>query len=164
MECLCGMRLQSFLTNGCFVYPCNAGYGEGETGIGKQGGVEVLARAGSGEVETGRVRLGGGNGEGEGGNGKEETENGANGRGRRRGKRIGDFTDGHDEMPGWTCGMTGWNEVTEFSVFVFPVQRRVPQLVVNIGGCLLNNNCIIQAIFTKKTAIRKSVRHRIIHK
>ena len=21
MECLCGMRLQSFLTNGCFVYP-----------------------------------------------------------------------------------------------------------------------------------------------
>ena len=43
--------------------------------------------------------------------------------------RIGDFTDGHDEMPGWTCGMTGWNEVTEFSVFVFPVQRRVPQLV-----------------------------------
>ena len=26
MECLCGMRLQSFLTNGYFVYPCNAGY------------------------------------------------------------------------------------------------------------------------------------------
>ena len=25
---------------------------------------------------------------------------GAMGRGRRRGKRIGDFTDGHDEMPG----------------------------------------------------------------
>ena len=26
MECLGGMRLQSFLTNGYFVYPCNAGY------------------------------------------------------------------------------------------------------------------------------------------
>ena len=25
MECLDGMRLQSFLTNGYFVYPCNAG-------------------------------------------------------------------------------------------------------------------------------------------
>ena len=26
MECLGGMRLQSFLTNGYFGYPCNAGY------------------------------------------------------------------------------------------------------------------------------------------
>ena len=26
MEYLCGMILQSFLTNGYFVYPCNAGY------------------------------------------------------------------------------------------------------------------------------------------
>ena len=26
MECLCGMRLQRFLTNGYFVYPSNAGY------------------------------------------------------------------------------------------------------------------------------------------
>ena len=26
MECLGGMRLQRFLTNGHFVYPCNAGY------------------------------------------------------------------------------------------------------------------------------------------
>ena len=26
MECLGGMRLQSFVTNGYFVYPCNAGY------------------------------------------------------------------------------------------------------------------------------------------
>ena len=26
MECLGGMSLQSFLTNGYFVYPCNAGY------------------------------------------------------------------------------------------------------------------------------------------
>ena len=39
------------------------GNGEGETGMGKWGVVEVLARAGSGEVETGRVRLGGVNGE-----------------------------------------------------------------------------------------------------
>ena len=48
--------------------------------MGKQGGVEVLARAGSGEGETGRVRLGGGNREGEGGNGKGE---GATGKGRQ---------------------------------------------------------------------------------
>ena len=26
MECLGGMRLQIFLTNGHFIYPCNAGY------------------------------------------------------------------------------------------------------------------------------------------
>ena len=26
MECLGGIRLQSFLTDGYFVYPCNAGY------------------------------------------------------------------------------------------------------------------------------------------
>ena len=26
MECLGGMRLQFFLTNGYFGYPCNAGY------------------------------------------------------------------------------------------------------------------------------------------
>ena len=26
MECVGVMRLQSFLTNGHFVYPCNAGY------------------------------------------------------------------------------------------------------------------------------------------
>ena len=26
MECLGGMGLQSFLTNGHFIYPCNAGY------------------------------------------------------------------------------------------------------------------------------------------
>ena len=93
--------------------------GEGETGMGKWGGVEVLARAGSGEGGTGRVRLGGVNGEG-GGNGKGETRKGANGRGRGSGKRNGDFTDGYGEMPGWTYGMFGWNEVTEFSHFVYP--------------------------------------------
>ena len=37
---------------------------------------------------------------------------GAMGRGRRRGKRRGDFIDGYDEMP-------GWKEVTEFSDFVY---------------------------------------------
>ena len=37
-------------------------------------------------------------GNGEGGNGKEV----GMGRGRRRGKRRGDFTDGYDGMPGWT--------------------------------------------------------------
>ena len=34
----------------------------------------------------------------------------AKGRGRSRGKRRVDFTDGYDEMP-------GWNEVVEFSVY-----------------------------------------------
>ena len=37
-------------------------------------------------------------GNGEGGKGKEV----GMGRGRRRGKRRGDFTDGNDGMPGWT--------------------------------------------------------------
>ena len=39
--------------------------------------------------------------------------------GRRRGKRRGDFTGGYDEMP-------GWNEVTEFSDFVYPCNARYP--------------------------------------
>ena len=40
--------------------------------MGKRGGIEVLARAGSGEGETGRAKLGGGNREGAWGNGKGE--------------------------------------------------------------------------------------------
>ena len=48
--------------------------------MGKRGGVEVLARAGSGEGEKGRVRLGGCNGEEEGGN-----EKGEMGRGQQEG-------------------------------------------------------------------------------
>ena len=40
----------------------------------------------------GRERWGGGNRKG-------ETGKGAKGRGRRRGKRTGDFTDGYDGMP-----------------------------------------------------------------
>ena len=35
-------------------------------------------------------------------------------------KRRGDFTDGYDEMPGWTYGMPWSNEVTVFSDFVYP--------------------------------------------
>ena len=46
------------------------GNGEGETGMGKRGGVKVLARVGSGEGETWRVRLGGGHWEGEGAMGR----------------------------------------------------------------------------------------------
>ena len=101
------------------------GNGEGETWMGKRGGAEVLARAGSGEGETGRVRLGEAMGRERGamrierwldGKRKGETGKGAKGRG-RRGKRRGDFTDGYDEMPGWTYGIAGWNEVTEFSLF-----------------------------------------------
>ena len=98
--------------------------------MGKRGGVEVLARAGNGEGETGRVRLCGGNGEGEGDNGKGEI-----GRGQQEG---GDGEGGKEEMEkkgqeergfhGY-AEMPGWNKVTEFSDFVYPVQRRVPQLV-----------------------------------
>ena len=33
MECLGGMRLQSFLTSGYFVYPCNAGYPSTSIGL-----------------------------------------------------------------------------------------------------------------------------------
>ena len=80
---------------------------------------EVLARVGSMEGETGRVRLEGGNGEGEGSNGKRETGKGAKVRGRRRGKGRGDFTNGHDEMP-------GWNKVTEFSDFAYPCNAGYP--------------------------------------
>ena len=96
--------------------------------MGKRGGIEVLARAGNGEGETGRVKLGGGNREGAWGNGKgemgrEQPEGGdgegGKGEGRRRGIRSGVFTDGYDEMSGWTCGMSGWNEITEFSDFVY---------------------------------------------
>ena len=96
--------------------------------MGKWGGVEVLARAGSGEGETGRVRLGGGNGKGEMGRvatGREDGEGGKM-RGKKRGKRRGDFTDGYDEMPGWTYGIPGWNEVTEFSDFVYPCNAGYP--------------------------------------
>ena len=77
-----------------------------------------------------------GKGDGDGGNEKGEMRRGkrkgetgklAKGRGRTRGKRRGDFTDGY-EMLGWTYGMPVWNEVTEL-FDCSPVQRRVPQLV-----------------------------------
>ena len=51
--------------------------------------------------------------------GKGEMGRGAKGRGRKRDKRRGDFTDGYDEMP-------GWNEVTEFSDFVYPCNAGYP--------------------------------------
>ena len=75
-----------------------------------------------------RVRLGRGNGEGEGGNGKGEMgrgrQEGGDGEvgkrvGEKKGKRRGDFTDGYDEEP-------GWNEVTEFSDFVYPCNAGYP--------------------------------------
>ena len=68
-----------------------------------------------------------GRGDGDGGNGKGEMRRGkrkgemgklAKGRGRTRGKRRGDFTDGY-EMLGWTYGMPVWNEVTELFDFDF---------------------------------------------
>ena len=74
------------------------GCGEGETGRGTVG----KGRLGDGDKVRRRWR--GGNGEGgemgrgQRGGGKEV----GMGRGRRRGKRRGDFTDGYDGMPGWT--------------------------------------------------------------
>ena len=53
------------------------------------------------------------------GNRKAETGKWAKGRGRKRGKRRGDFTDGYDEEP-------GWNEVIEFSDFVYPCNAGYP--------------------------------------
>ena len=86
------------------------GNGEGETGMGKRGGVEVLARVGSGEGETWRVRLGGGNGEGEGGQWEGATGRGKRGSGQmgggEKGARRGNFTDGYEEP--------ARNEVTGF--------------------------------------------------
>ena len=67
-----------------------------------------------------------GRGRGRRGNEKGETGKGATGRGRRGGKRRGDFTDGYDEMHGWTYGMPGQNEVTEFSDFVYPCNAGYP--------------------------------------
>ena len=66
-----------------------------------------------------RGRWGGSNRKGGGEGGKRR-------RGRRRGNMRGDFTDGYDEMPGWTYGMPGWNEVTEFSEFVYPCNAGYP--------------------------------------
>ena len=65
------------------------GNAEGETGMGKRGGVEVLARAGSGEGEMGRVKLGGGMGQWEGGDGEGATGRGRQGRGQRGGEKKG---------------------------------------------------------------------------
>ena len=53
------------------------------------------------------------------GNRKGKTVKWAKGRGRKRGKRRGDFTDGYDEEP-------GWNEVTEFSDFVYQCNAGYP--------------------------------------
>ena len=49
----------------------------------------------------------------------------AKGRGRTRGKRRGDFTDGY-EMLGWTYGMPVWNEVTELFDFVYRCNAGYP--------------------------------------
>ena len=46
--------------------------------------------------------------------------------GEKKGQEEGNFTDGYDEMPGWTYRMLGWNEVTEFSDFVYPCNAGYP--------------------------------------
>ena len=38
----------------------------------------------------------------------------------------GDLTDEYNEILGWTYGMLGWNEVTEFSDFVHPCNAGYP--------------------------------------
>ena len=58
-------------------------------------------------------------------NRKGKTVNWQMGGGRKRGKRRGDFTDGY-EMPRWTYGMPGSNEVTKFSDFVYPCNAGYP--------------------------------------
>ena len=62
------------------------------------------------------------------GRGQQEEGDGewGKGEGRGRGKRRGDFTYGNDEMPGWTYGMPGWNEVTDFSDFVYLCKAGYP--------------------------------------
>ena len=99
--------------------------GWGRWGGGQRGGLDGERGNGEGEMErgaTGRGRWGGememgemGRGDGEGAT-RGETGKLAKGRGRRRGKRRGDFTY---EMLGWTYGMPGWNEVTDFFDFVY---------------------------------------------
>ena len=96
---------------------------DGETERGRSSG---KGRQFGGETGKGKTRRGRGQWEGGGGNRKGKTGKGAKGRGRRRGKRRGDFTDGYDEMPGWTYGMPGWNEVTELSDFVYPCNAGYP--------------------------------------
>ena len=75
----------------------------------------------------GEGRWNGGNGKGEMRRGKRkgETEKLAKGRGRTRGKRRGDFTDGY-EMLGWIYGMPVWNEVTELFDFVYTCNAGYP--------------------------------------
>ena len=61
------------------------------------------------------------------GNREGATEKGQLGGGNREGEMgKGDFTDGHNEILGWTYGMLGWNEVTEFSDFVYPCNVGYP--------------------------------------
>ena len=70
-------------------------------------------------MERGRGRGAMGRGRWGGGNRKGEMGKWAKGRGRKRGNRRGDFTDGYDEE-------YGWNEVTEFSDFVYPCNAGYP--------------------------------------
>ena len=97
---------------------------DGETGRGRSSGKGWEWGRGDGERQFGRE-----GGQWEGGDGEGQQEGGdskwANGRGRRRGKRR-DFPDGYDEMPRWTYGMPGWNQVTKFSDFVYPCNAGYP--------------------------------------
>ena len=72
--------------------------GRGAIGTGR--GWQWRGGQGEEEMERGAVGKGGRweGGNGEGGKGKEV----GMGRGRRRSKMSGDFTDGYDGMPGWT--------------------------------------------------------------
>ena len=105
------------------------GGGEGGQWGGRDGG----GRGTMGRGERGKRWGSGGRGWGGGdGNGEREMGRWATGRGRlggdnREGEmRKGDFTDGYKEILGWTYGMLGWNEVTEFSDFVHPCNAGYP--------------------------------------
>ena len=92
-------------------------------GGGQRGGLDGERGNGEGEMERGATGRGRWGGEMEMGATKGETGKLAKGMGRRRGKRRGDFTY---EMLGWTYGMHGWNEVTDFFDFVYPCNAGYP--------------------------------------
>ena len=75
----------------------------------------------------GRRRWQWGEGDGEVSNREGATGRGQLGGGYREVEMVkGDFTDGYNEILGWTYGMLGWNEVTEFSDFVYPCNAGYP--------------------------------------
>ena len=118
----------------------------GETGMGKRGGVEVLARAGSWEGETGRVRTRRGQWGGGGGNGKGEMGRGQQEWGDREGGKWEEEKKGREERRfhrwiWWNVWVDIWNAWVEWGYRLFwlclPMHRWVPQLVAYKAGIKL---------------------------